>query len=197
MKRTWIAIGVLIIFLFVSVAIIVTLIPTDDVEEDTDDLTSIEGNVIMLTQTYPTEVVILGESPMISVDLEERFVAKLDKESLARSEGFRHSLILINEKNGGLGVTDEEWNYLKELLCSDASYNCVYIGTENLNRLCEMFKTTLPESSLSLGIVHETKDAADYMLVEGVYDVGDSDESLEYMILAEQAYNLRMLYGLK
>lgn len=100
---------------------------------------SAERNTILLNETFPSDIIVYGEDfyvPDYYKDVKYRRVTSLNETTLASSDDFIYSFIVIIDSEGKLILSDEELDLIKRLI-DEKYYSMFYFGTNSLDLLCE------------------------------------------------------------
>ena len=80
---------------------------------------SAERNTILLNETFPSDIIVYGEDfyvPDYYKDVKYRRVTSLNETTLASSDDFIYSFIVIIDSEGKLILSDEELDLIKRLI---------------------------------------------------------------------------------
>lgn len=126
-----VVIGGLIIFA-------VSQFPKEEEEPSRLNMFALEYEAYVISTLYPTDVIWIGEVLEFEYPIPIREETRLDEDVLKIREGFRHLLVVINDYNGEINVSDDEYKLVLEKLTHDTRYNLCYIGQKQLNHLLEL-----------------------------------------------------------
>lgn len=155
------------------------------------DMSSVERDIRILTETYPTQFVVYGEMIDFDSSIKVKYVEEINEETLRREPQYVYSVIIVNDLTGKVTLSDEEWGMISELVKSDNTYNLFYLGNEDIDQL---LRTEVISSlsmwegrDLSIAVTHEGPDV---ITVFGTY-YENAGFSLPEAILAEQVFSIR------
>lgn len=123
--------------IFISIAIctilvcLVTCILTGIINipgiNSVDDETDIERIKRVLETTRPTEIFILGSEIEFELNLNNKMITSLNSESIKTDKDY--TVVIINDLDGSVSLTDEEISFSKELINKDGYY-LMYLGSK-------------------------------------------------------------------
>lgn len=117
----------------------------------------------------PTEIIWYGSKIENPYSIAIRFPTTIDLKQLAISKGYKKVLIVLNDLDESLELTDDNYDLVYSLLANDKRYNFVYLG-KNLKYIAEMLNSEdrSREKDLSVAIFNSTSDEKCYFTY-GVY----------------------------
>lgn len=160
-------------------------------EDSGTELTSAEKDIKIITETYPTQIVVYGDEIDFDSSIKVKYIDSINEESLERDLQYKYSLIIVNDLARNVTLTDEEWGLLSNIVKSDNTYNMFYLGDEDIDQLLRVGVFSgldmWNEGDLSLGLTHEGEDV---ITVFGTY-YKDAGFSLAEVIIAEQVFSIK------
>ena len=186
-----------IIFLIVIISTIIFLIhlfKTDKTITNSDgDLTTAEENILILSKTYPTNILIYGSEIDFDKKLNVTHIDEINEDSLKFNNDFSYQYIVINDLNDQTNISDEEWKLIDKTIKSDKRCNFLYIGSKELNQIKSLGMLSkdayFEEEDLSVGLFHEGNKLITSL---GTYSTDLLDVSLANQILDVQAMSIKL-----
>ena len=160
--------------------------------ETYDDLTTAEQDLLIITESYPTQFIVYGDEIDFDSSIDVTYIDSISEEKFTIPSEYRYQLIIINDLDNSLELSINDWQLLSELTKSEKKRNLFYLG----NKEFEIIKsleitdeiTAFEDGDLSIGFVHED----DLLItVYGTY-IENADYSLTEVLLHEQAYGIKM-----
>lgn len=90
-------------------------------------LNSVEAAVKTMKESFPTDVVILGETINFEYEFPVRYVEEINEKTVGLKGEYQYQAIIINDLNGGIYLQDSEIAYLDQLIHLDG-YVLLYLG---------------------------------------------------------------------
>lgn len=90
-------------------------------------LNSVEAAVKAMKESFPTDVVILGETINFEYEFPVRYVEEINEKTVGLKGEYQYQAIIINDLNGGIYLQDSEIAYLNQLIHLDG-YVLLYLG---------------------------------------------------------------------
>ncbi|MDO4317633.1 MAG: hypothetical protein Q4C48_05420 [Lachnospiraceae bacterium] len=116
-----------------------------------------EYDAYLVREKYPTDILWIGPWEEYEWELPVRFAETVDRETLTMRDGFQNMYIVINDLDGSVGLTEEEYRLIHSYVKSDSRYHFLYLGKEKLPQICEYGfgdKDMISEIDYSLGLYH-------------------------------------------
>lgn len=92
-----------------------------------EKMTSVETAIKAIEESFPTDVVILGEPIQFKYELAVRYVEEISDKTVGIKGDYRYQAIIINDLNGNVQLQDSEIAYLNHLIHTDG-YMLLYLG---------------------------------------------------------------------
>ena len=108
-----------------------------------ESMDSIDYAVYFVCEELPTDMLWIGkydgyhEILRYDKELPLRFAEHVDEESLNIREGFKNILIVVNDIDGSVDLSDEEYSLIFNRLLNDSRYNFYYYGSKKLKYVIE------------------------------------------------------------
>lgn len=100
-----------------------------------DGGTAIYDNEIkVLNDNYPSDIIVFGEDVGFNSKLKFRTITEITEENLTSDSQYKYSFFVINDREGKLNISDEEFELCKKM-CDENNLNFFYIGEHYLARL--------------------------------------------------------------
>ena len=186
-KTLGISLGIIL-----ALALMLLLIVFFTHRDNDEGLASVDKELKIVTQSYPTQFVVYGEvmdfDPLVSV----KYIKEINQETLTKGEEYVYGLIIVNDLNGEVDLSDDEWRVISDLVQSNKYYNLFYLGNEDIEQLLRVGVISdldmWNESDLSIGVTHEGEDI---ITVFGTY-YKNAKFSLQEALIAEQVFSIKM-----
>ena len=187
--------------LLVTVVLLLVLVATllgiayhkarNEVDPEEGGLSAVERDILTVTDTYPTLFIVYGDEIDFAPSISVKYIDEINSESLAISNDYCYGMIIVNDLNGQVDLSDNEWNEIYHLVNTNDQYNFFYLGDEEFAQMDELGffpeASALTEGDLSIGFVHES----DLLVtVFGTYVV-DAGYSLPEALIHEQCYAIK------
>ncbi len=136
-------------------------------------------------EKYPTDILWIGPWEEYEWELPVRFSETVDRETLTMRDGFQYMYIVVNDLDGSVALTEEEYRLINSYVKADSRYHFLYLGREKLEQICEYGfgnKEQITEIDYSLGMYHRGERLVS---VWGVYTQDEIDyegKLCEYVI---------------
>ena len=186
-KTRIVSIAISIIILFIIILIGVIIFCTNDNE---DPLNSVEHDIKLVTELYPTRFVIYGSEIDFSSSISVEYIDEICDDNLVMGKDYEYTMIIINDLDNNVNLSDDDWKLVYGYVENDDRYNLMYLGDsdfEQIGRLGILSDiTAFDDGDLSVGIVHE---AGQLISVFGTYVTG-AGYSLSEALIREQAYSI-------
>ncbi len=163
---------------------------------DKDSLTTVESDIKLLSEEYPTKILVYGETLDFDKKIITNNISKISYDTLKKTENYMYQLIVINDLSGKNVLSDEEWMIIKEVLMSNKDINFLYLGNKQFEKIInigivEGEITMFQDGDLSLGLFYEGETA---ISVYGSYTskLGSSQKDICEVIMREQAYSIQV-----
>ena len=145
-KRILIVILVLLLIISLGIYSIIKMVGPEkksrkEVMEESMD--SIDYAVYFVCEELPTDMLWIGkydgyhEILRYDKELPLRFAEHVDEESLNIREGFKNILIVVNDIDSSVDLSDEEYSLIFNRLLNDSRYNFYYYGSKKLKYVIE------------------------------------------------------------
>ncbi len=92
-------------------------------------MTSVEAAIQTMEETFPTDVVILGEPIQFKYEFAARYVEEISDETVGIKGDYQYQAIIINDLDGNVRLQKSEIAYLNHLIHTDG-YMLLYLGTK-------------------------------------------------------------------
>jgi hypothetical protein len=128
-----------------------------------------DKNIIILDDNISTDIILYGEMIPFRSELEYREVHQVSTTTLNTDAVYQ--IIILSDLNGGLSISDEELQIIKEKVFEN-KLDFYYLGRKELSRLQEMgfFSTKRQETELCLAIVYSKNEMIYY---NGIWNSSD------------------------
>ncbi len=93
-----------------------------------------DKEIKILNNNFPSDIIVYGEDVGFDDKLNFRTVSELSEDSLKSNSEYRYTFLVINDREGKLKITDEEFQLCKKM-CEDHNLNFYYIGSQYLLHL--------------------------------------------------------------
>ena len=142
-----------------------------------------EYEAYALREKYPTDILWIGPWEGYKWELSIRFAESVDQETLAMRDDFQHMYIVVNDLDGSVTLTEEEYRLINSYVKSDSRYHFLYLGREKLEQICDYGfgdKDGITPVDYSIGMYHRGERLVS---VWGVYTENELGlELCEYVI---------------
>lgn len=180
-----IAISIIILLLIILVGVIIC-----GTNDDEDPLNSVEHDIKLVTELYPTRFVIYGSEIDFSSSISVEYIDEICDDNLVMGKDYEYTMIIINDLDNNVNLSDDDWKLVYGYVENDDRYNLMYLGDSDFEQIGRLGilsdMTAFAEGDLSVGIVHE---AGQLIFVFGTYVTGAS-YSLSEALIREQAYSI-------
>ncbi len=165
------------------------------IEEGANELTSVEEDRIIVVEKIPTLFTIYGQKMDFDEAISVKYVETLNNDTLILDKAqFKQQMIIINDLDGKLSITDEEWRLIGTLIDSNENYSLFYLGDKEINRMQELgvitSLQTYQEGDLSVGVV---RYEGEKVKVTGTLTASSIDLNISELLIHELVYAIR--YG--
>lgn len=92
-----------------------------------NDMTDIERIKLMLKNTYPTDILVMGDAIPFGDDVSYRKVDRITEEALQKNENCSYTFVFINDLNTSVQLTEDEINLLADKISTE-DFCLVYLG---------------------------------------------------------------------
>ncbi len=152
-----------------------TMWKTEEEDDIVDGMSQKEYNRYLLTEIFPTEIIVVGPQMTFDASISVRVEDRLTEESIRISKGYRHCIIIVNDHEGTAPLADDEYKLIWDYLNRDSRYFFMYIGTRQLEHLVELgyhFDGEFTEQDVSLAYIQEKGSLAAVVgaLVQETYE---------------------------
>lgn len=116
-----------------------------------------EYDAYLVRDKYPTDILWIGPWEEYEWELSVRFAETVDRETLTIRDDFQHMYIVINDLDGSVTLTEDDYRLISSYVKSDSRYHFLYLGKEKLPQICEYGfgdKDMITEIDYSLGLYH-------------------------------------------
>ncbi|MFT3952480.1 MAG: hypothetical protein QM689_11160 [Oscillospiraceae bacterium] len=131
------AIGMATFFILVICAVVIFLLHqyaiTKAVNAKGD---SYDQAIAVVNENYPSDIIAYGEDIGFRASLRFRTITEITEASLTSDQKYKYALFVINDRNGQLNISDQEFELIKRLT-EEKNLNFYYIGTQYLQKLKE------------------------------------------------------------
>ena len=93
-----------------------------------------DDEIKILNDNYPSDIIVYGEDVGFDENLNFRTITELSSASLTSDPKYKYTFLVINDREGKLNITDDEFQLCKEL-CDEQNLNFFYIGEQYLSHL--------------------------------------------------------------
>lgn len=193
MKKKIIIVVLCIIFLVVAFFGIKEIVLRNS---DRGSISTVESDIILLSQEYPTKFLVYGESIDFDEKITSENILEINYETLKKSQNYEYQLIIINDLSGKNVLSEDEWKIINDVVKSDISINFLYLGDKQFDKIIEAGIvekdiSAFEDGDLSLGVFYEGKTAVS---VYGTYTSmsGTTQNAICEAIMREQAYSIEM-----
>ncbi|MDO4317631.1 MAG: hypothetical protein Q4C48_05410 [Lachnospiraceae bacterium] len=131
-------------------------------------------------EKYPTDILWIGPWEEYEWELPVRFAETVDRETLTMRDGFQYMYIVVNDLEGSVTLTEEEYRLINAYVKSDSRYHFVYLGKEKLAEICEYGfgdKEQVTPADYSVGMYHYGERLVSSW---GIYSQNDIDNELGF-----------------
>lgn len=90
------------------------------------DKTTMEKEIIILNQTYPSDIIVYGDDILFDKTLNYRKIVEINEDELA-SENYQYRFIVVNNLSGNINVTKQEADLISSCVKNDR-YVFIYMG---------------------------------------------------------------------
>lgn len=97
-----------------------------------------EYDAYFVREKMPTDIIWIGAWEGFDFEIPVRFEAGVSDEELKIRNGYTKAYVVINDLDGSLNITDEEYELLFQYLLNDSRYNLMYLGTNRLAYVVEL-----------------------------------------------------------
>ncbi len=163
---------------------------------DKGTLSTVENDIILLSQKYPTKILVYGEKLDFDEKITVENIFEITYDTMKKTGNYAYQLIIINDLNGKSVLSQEEWKIIDDVVKTDADINFLYLGDKQFEKIIEAGIveediTAFEDGDLSLGLFHEGKRA---VCVYGTYTslYGTDRNRICELIMREQAFSIEM-----
>ncbi len=103
-----------------------------------------------MSKVYPTEVFWYGEMSKELPTVKVKKLENISEATLKPDSGFRYFYIVLNDIDGNLHLSDEDWDVIFSILESDSRYSLGYLGGAKMDAFVK--KRYIDENEESQGI---------------------------------------------
>ncbi len=183
----------------ISAIIIAIIFSYNNNPIDIDGIVGIEDDLELVTQIIPTKFVVYGNTLDFHEDVYVKYVDSIDTESFDLESEYMQEMIIINDLDDSLCISDDEWQLIFKLLENNTNYSFFYLGRKEYERMEDLGLIKkdgigLSENELSVGMVREN---GKMIWIYGTYDVNAQrlNANISERILMSFGYSIRQ--GLK
>lgn len=178
----------LFIFIIVIIGVLLFYFKNQNLE---DELTTVEQERFIVTQTYPTQFVIYGDAIEFHDSISVRYVDQINEENLEIEDDFLYEMIIINDLQGNINLSNEEWEIISKYVKSDNRYSFYYLGNKEIEQIYNLgIISSLDlwgQNDLSIGLTHEGNQL---VTVFGTYSV-NAKFLISEALIHEHVYSLK------
>ena len=176
-KREKIIGGIVVVIICVALLLFAAYKISLNSNKADNELTSYEQDERLVTKVIPTEFIIYGEELGFDDMIFTSYISSIDSESLYLDTAkYRQAVIILNDLNGRLDITDAEWLLIKKYIDENGNYSLCYLGDGEFERMQELGVTeqlmSLYDGDLSVMIVHS---GGEKIYITGTYTVEERD----------------------
>ncbi len=180
MKKVICIIGCLCFFAGLIV-IIISIYKNKETEDDSSSKYRDEGwgigeyEAYALREKYPTDILWIGPWEGYEWEISIRFAESVNRETLTMRDGFQHMYIVVNDLDGSVTLTEEEYRLINSYVKADFRYHFLYLGRERLAEICDYGfgdKGGITPVDYSIGMFHRGEHLVS---VWGVYSQTNID----------------------
>ncbi len=162
MKKTICAISCLCLFTGI-LALCVSIYKNRKIEDDSSSKYRDEGweigeyEAYALREKYPTDILWIGPWEGYEWEISIRFAESVNQETLTMRDGFQYMYIVVNDLDGSVTLTEEEYRLINSYVKSDSRYHFLYLGKERLAEICDYGfgdKEQITALDYSVGMYH-------------------------------------------
>ncbi len=81
----------------------------------------------VINTTHPTDIIILGDDISFEVDINFRKIEKLSQDVLERKSEYKYTVLIVNDLNNNVQLTEEERNLLNQKI-KEQGFCLMYLG---------------------------------------------------------------------
>ncbi|MGN0164785.1 MAG: hypothetical protein ACI39R_01245 [Lachnospiraceae bacterium] len=97
-----------------------------------------EYEAYLVREKIPTDIIWYGEWPGCDFEVPVRFETEVTDEILKIRDGYQKVYVVVNDLDGNVGLTDEDYKLITNFINSDSRYNFTYLGKNRLDYLSEL-----------------------------------------------------------
>ena len=114
------------------------------------------ADVKIVTENYKTEIIIYGDEIPFDEACYVRYIDKITKENLTSDDSFVYTVLVINDLNGNVELTDENMENIHSYVYDDKK-DFFYLGKDDVDKIvqADIFHHELNGKNMSLGVVYE------------------------------------------
>ena len=194
-NKTKIKILILVlVFLIIGVFVtnkIIYLYKIKKVDNNTIHMTTAEEDIMIATQTYPTQILIYGNKIDFDSKLNITYINEISKDSLKFDNNFSYQYIIINDLDDQINISDKELTLIGEIVRSNKHCNFIYLGSKELYKIKNsgilIEELYYNPGDLSVGLFYENDEL---ISVLGTYTTNST--SVSKAILHQHVYFIKM-----
>ncbi len=96
-----------------------------------------EYDAYAVREKYPTDILWIGPWEEYEWELSIRFAESVNQETLTMRDGFQYMYIVVNDLDGSVTLTEEEYRLINSYVKADSRYHFLYLGRERLAEICD------------------------------------------------------------
>lgn len=169
--KIWVKRSLIAIMIFAVIAIISVLF-----FQPFGAKNALSDEVKMLTETYPTDIIVYGNNIDFDKEIPSRKVDELDANVIYDDgEDYFYRVLIINDLEDELTFDEDDWEVIDQ--CIEKGCNLFYLGTQYLEVIKDRYNCNmgLNDTDMFIGIAHE----ADNTTI-GIYGVWDTETYAKY-----------------
>ncbi len=138
-----IKIVILVLMIIISVGIYFVIKNFSSTKEDLwDEMGGVDYFAYFVCEALPTDILWIGEYEEYKTfdykkELPLRHAEHVDAESLNIRDGFKNILIVVNDVDSSVELSDEEYSLIFDRLLNDSRYNFYYYGSKKMKYVIE------------------------------------------------------------
>lgn len=111
--------------------------------------------VKIINETYPADIMLIGGDVGFPDELNTRKLTEITAPELALKEQYMFSVLIINDLDGNVYISDEEWDIIAAAVFDHV--NLYYLGQKYLDKIKTygLYTDDLSDTDMSIGYLHE------------------------------------------
>ncbi len=178
--------------LLITVFVLWLIIDFFGIGQSNKDLTTIKQDIEIASKIHPTKILVYGDKIDFDKKIDVEYINKINRYSLKFDDKYSFQLIIINDLNNNLSLSNKEWSIINSAVKRDKRCNFIYLGLKEFSKIKELQivsdAANFEKSDLSIGLFHYNDVL---MTVGGTFTTDDEVSLISKEILHEQVYAIK------